>query len=92
MRSLINPIWTGLLLTALSGGLAFEASAAEVRAGISARETYVGLPVTLQIQISNASKFDPPTIPEVDGLTVQSLGAPARSTQTTIINGNVTSR
>ena len=33
--------------------------------------------------------FDPPTIPEVDGLKIKSLGTPSRSTQTTIINGSM---
>ncbi len=92
MSRFINPIWIAILLSALTGGLALDASAAEVRSGVSARETYVGLPVTLQIQISNASKFEPPTMPEVDGLQIRSLGTPSRSTQTTVINGNVSSR
>ena len=84
-------IAAALAFAALALGTAHTASAAEVRAGISTRETYVGLPVTFQIQISNASKFDPPSIPEVDGLQIKSLGAPSRSTQTTIINGNMSS-
>jgi tetratricopeptide (TPR) repeat protein len=87
LRSIAN----ALAFAALSLGLALDASAAEVRAGVSTRETYVGLPVSLQIQVSNATQSDPPTIPEIDGLRIKSLGTPSRSTQTTIINGNVSS-
>lgn len=70
---------------------ALSATAAEVRSGISTRETYVGLPVTFQVQISNATKFDPPTMPEVPGLRIESVGQPSRSTRTTIINGSMSS-
>ncbi len=59
-------------------------------AGLSARETYVGLPITLQIQVRNASDRNPPTIPSVDGVEIKSLGAPSRSTQITTINGQTT--
>ena len=97
MKPILQPIATALLLAALTSGIASEASAAEVRAGISTRETYVGLPVIFQIQVSNATKFTPPTVPgidgpEVDGLAVKSLGTPSRSTQITSINGNTTTR
>lgn len=84
-------IWCGLLLATFVVGVAIDASAAEVRAAVSTHETYVGLPITLQIQISNASSFEPPALPEVDGLDITSLGTPSHSTQVSIING-VTSR
>jgi tetratricopeptide (TPR) repeat protein len=75
----------------LFSAFALPATAAEVRSGISTRETYVGLPVTFQVQISNATKFDPPTMPEVSGLRIESAGQPSRSTRTTIINGSMSS-
>jgi tetratricopeptide (TPR) repeat protein len=92
MKRLIHPISTAILLATFAVGMAFDATAAEVRSGISTRETYVGQPVMLQIQVSNATQSDPPTIPEIDGLQIKSLGTPSRSTQTTIINGNISSR
>ncbi len=47
--------------------------------------------MTFQIQVSNATKSAPPAIPDVDGLSIRSLGTPSRSTQTTIINGSMSS-
>ncbi len=89
MNALIKTFLTAcLLLTAF----ALKASAAEVHSGISTRETYVGLPVTFQVQISNATNFDPPTVPEIPGLRIESAAQPSRSTQTTIINGNISTR
>lgn len=54
--------------------------AGEVRRAISARETYVGLPITLQVQFANVEQHVPPELPSVDGLTIRSAGAP-RATQ-----------
>jgi len=85
-------IGLSIVVLALAAGFAQRASAADVRSRISTRETYVGLPVTLQIQVSNATKSKPPTIPQIDGLQIKALGTPSRSTQTTIINGNVSTR
>ncbi|NND98677.1 MAG: BatD protein, partial [Pirellulaceae bacterium] len=68
-------------------GFAIGASAAEVRSGLSERETYVGLPVTMQVKISDASDFDPPEPPRVEGLSIQPAGPPSRSTQISIANG-----
>ncbi len=81
---------SGLLIVAIAGGAALAASAADVRTGLSTRETYVGQPVTLRIQVSNATKAEPPNIPDVDGLTIKPLGTPSRSTQITTINGRTT--
>jgi tetratricopeptide (TPR) repeat protein len=74
----------------LFSALAIPATAAEVRSGISTRETYVGLPVTFQVQIANATKFDPPTMPEIPGLQIESLGQPSQSSNVSWINGTVT--
>src|SRR4051812_222180 len=64
--------------------------AADVHAGLSARECYVGVPVTLQVRVNNTSDVKPPEVPNVDGLQIQSVGTPARSTQITTINGRTT--
>jgi tetratricopeptide (TPR) repeat protein len=84
--------WAVALVAVVVSTASLAASAAEVRTGISSRETYVGLPVTFQVQVSNARQFDPPKAPEVPGLRIESAGTPARSTQTTIVNGNVSTR
>src|SRR4051812_1721677 len=64
--------------------------AAEVRVGLSARESYVSVPVTLQVRVSNAEDSKPPQVPDVDGLQIRPIGTPARSTQITTINGRTT--
>lgn len=67
------------------------APAAELFAELSRRETYVGLPVTLQIRIVDAQDYESPEIPDVDGLSIESLGSPSRSSSLSIINGRQTS-
>jgi tetratricopeptide (TPR) repeat protein len=75
----------------LSAGLFVgDARSAEVEGELSRRETYVGLPVTLRIRISNAEDYESPELPEVDGLDFESNGVPSRSSQVTIINGRRT--
>ena len=80
-------IFCSLLVAVIANGIDRAVLAAEVRVGLSARETYVGLPTTLQIQVTDAAKVDPPTVPAVDGLNIKSLGAPSRNTKITSING-----
>ncbi|MGI9519567.1 MAG: BatD family protein [Pirellulaceae bacterium] len=63
------------------------AKAQDVRAQISTREAYVGMPVILQLQITDADDYDLPDMPNIDGCRVESGGAPAQSSQITIING-----
>ena len=58
-----------------------------VRAQISAREVWVGTPVILQLQITNAEDYVAPELPSIDGCRVEAAGAPAQSSQITIING-----
>ncbi len=72
--------------------LAGIVSAADVETDVSTRETYVGVPIVFRIQINNVASYEPPTMPEVDGLTIESMGGPSRSSQTTIINGRKTER
>ncbi|EMI15707.1 BatD [Rhodopirellula maiorica SM1] len=64
-----------------------NATAGEVRIGISAKETYVGYPVTLQIEFNNIAKHDAPELPQVDGLKIESTGTPSQSRQIFMING-----
>ncbi len=78
---------TMLALFAANVFLASAAVAAEIDVRLSAREAYVGTPITLQVTIANASDYRQPEIPEVDGCSVRSAGAPSQSRQTTIING-----
>jgi tetratricopeptide (TPR) repeat protein len=66
--------------------------AADVETAVSTRETYVGVPIVFRIQINNAFRYEPPTMPKVDGLIIESVGGPARSSKTTIINGRKTER
>ena len=61
--------------------------AADVDVRLSTREAWVGMPVVLQLSISNAEDYDQPTMPEIDGCDIRSAGPPSQSSQTTIING-----
>lgn len=90
MQHFVPNMWRGLLLAAFFGGGALRASAADVRVGVSTKDTYVGMPVLVQIQVSNASSVEPPVMPEVDGLDIRSRGTPSRSTRITTINGRTT--
>ena len=83
MKHLITSIALGTLLAA-------AVSAAEVQAVLSSREAYVGSPVTLQLSISNASDYEPPTLPTMDGCDIRPIGSPSQSSQITIINGRRT--
>ena len=60
---------------------------ADVVTQISSREAYVGSPVTLYVQVSGTGNPDIPTVPEVDGLDIRSVGTPSRSSRVMIING-----
>ena len=60
-----------------------------VSAQLSDREAWVGSPIVLQIQISNATKYELPQKIEIDGCDVALAGAPSQSLRTTIFNGRV---
>ena len=77
-------------LLAVAAFAAAPASAASVDARLSSREAYVGIPITLQISVSDATDFKQPAIPEIDGCEVRSAGTPSQSSQITIINGRRT--
>lgn len=79
-----------MLTLALLSGWGFanpSTQAAEIRASLSSHEAYLGSSITLSLEIVNADTSVVPTIPQIDGLDIQSLGSPSRSSQTTIING-----
>ena len=76
-----------LALTATAALLAGAASAADLDVRLSAREAYVGMPITMQIAIRDAADFETPNLPSIDGCDIRSAGAPAQSSQVTIING-----
>ena len=67
-------------------------SAADVRSDVSTKETYVGLPIVLRVQINNSVDHEPPEVADVDGLKIESAGAPSRGSNITIINGRRTER
>ncbi len=87
MQHFILPIRCALVTVTLAAGVA---TAADVRTSISGKETYVGVPVVLRLEVSNATKFEPPTMPQVDGLEIHSRGAPARTTRIATVNGQTT--
>lgn len=64
-----------------------NAQGQSVRAQLSAREVWVGMPVILQLQITDAADYQAPQTPVIDGCRVEAAGAPAQSSQITIING-----
>lgn len=76
-------IFTIATLCTISG----STFAQEVTAQLSSREAWVGSPVILQLQISNAQDYTLPEEFEIDGCDVQSAGTPSQSSQITIYNG-----
>lgn len=77
-----------LLMVAVAAALTSASlRGAEVKSVVSSQETYVGVPVTLQIRVNNSRDHDPPQIPQVDGLTIESTGPPSSRSQTSISIG-----
>ena len=76
-----------LLLLVVSGLLATGAHAADVRLSASSSSAWVGLPVTVTLQIVNAARHDAPLLPEVANAEVEFRGQVNNSTQVSIING-----
>ncbi len=64
-----------------------SAEAAKVSIEISSKSAYVGMPITMQIRVEDASQTTQPEIPEVDGLTIESAGRPQVSSQVIMFNG-----
>lgn len=78
-----------LVLIVVTGGAA-HARAQNVKVQVSTRETYVGLPIQVQVTIENATDHEPPEFPPVDGATVQALGGSQSSRSVSIVNGRMT--
>ena len=74
-----------LVLAALHACFAISAFTAEVRLGNVPQENYVGMPISLPIQIINATDHDPPQIEPVDGLNIQRPIKPSQSTSSQFI-------
>ena len=67
-----------------------SAHGAEVSLQVSSRETYVGVPIDIQLIISDPQQEpQPPTFPAIPGATVRFAGGPSRNSQMTIINGQM---
>ena len=92
MRLTRTALVTLALFTLTLGGLSNPATAADVDVQLSAREAWVGMPVVLQLSIHNATDYEQPTIPEIDGCDIRSAATPSQSSQTTIINGRRSER
>lgn len=82
-----------IAVVAIVGALALAPSSF-ARAGtatfdIGPRETFVGVPVTVRVEVRNASSHDPPSVPTVPGATVD-MQTPQQSSFTSIVNGRRT--
>lgn len=85
MKSLLTFFFLFSFLLSASSALA-----AEVSIGVSSRETYVDVPVTVQITVSNAQRHSSPDFPQIAGALVKSMGPGSTSSQVTIVNGKMT--
>src|SRR5438876_436230 len=63
----------------LFGLLAPRVQAADVQARLSVEETYVGVPVTLEVVIQGSENAEPPTAPNVPGALIRFAGGPNQS-------------
>lgn len=79
-----------LILCLLSLVAAAPVAVADVRAQLSAREGYVGMPVMLYVQVAGAVNQKTPVIPPIDGLKISSARRPSFATSTIIRNGRRT--
>ncbi len=81
-RMRFNPVFVGIIVM-----FAAVAGAADVNVRLSSEQSYVGVPMTLRLDIVDARDLVIPKAPHIDGVDVKSMGAPSRSSQLTIING-----
>lgn len=82
-----------LTLLWLLGMLAISAAplfAADVDLRVSAREGYVDMPIVMEITIKDASDYQTPEIPTIDGLKIEAAGPVSQSSRIMIINGRRT--
>ena len=59
---------------------------------IGQRESWVGQPLSLRVEITNAESHEAPVIPEVEGASVKLLEQASESSFTQIVNGRMTRR
>ena len=76
-------------MTAMVIGVASISVSAQTapRMQISSQNTFVGEPLALNLEIENAKSKKAPEFPQIDGLTIESTGAPRQQRMTTIVNG-----
>ncbi len=65
--------------------------AGDVSFTISDRKTYVGVPIQITVEITNAQDHDPPKVADIQGADVR-IGPPANSQFTSIFNGQMEQR
>src|SRR6056297_3651912 len=65
-------------------------SAADVDMRVSARDGYVDMPIVMEITIKDASDYQTPEIPTIDGLKIEAAGPVSQSSRIMIINGRRT--
>ena len=79
-------LFPAALITIFGVGIAScPAESAEVKLQLSNEKTYVGLPVTLRIEIRDSSYHNPPDLKEVDGLKIRQAGPPSSSSNIQIV-------
>jgi hypothetical protein len=84
---------TTLIQSTFAAVLCFTAQLFSQQVYVDFRQNvgYVGVPIPMTIVYENIEKDGEPTIPDIDGFSVQKRAGEHSSTQTTIINGKVTS-
>ncbi len=79
-----------LVLAALAAAaIVSRAQAAAVSAQLASRETYVGVPVILRVTVEDGQPDQLPVTPAISGATIRMVGGPSHSSQTTVVNGQV---
>ncbi|TWU24409.1 Tetratricopeptide repeat protein [Novipirellula galeiformis] len=86
----LNTVFAGWFFVAWVSVCHSAAVAGEVQVELSSQQTYVGFPITLQIEFNNVAKHERPELPELDGLKIESAGVPSRRSQFFSINGRQT--
>lgn len=79
-----------LLLLMLTPTAAFGQATVDFKLG--QRESWVGQPLSLRVEITNAESHEAPVIPEVDGASIKLLAQASESSFTQIVNGRMTRR
>ncbi len=83
MRACVTRVLSVAVLAAV---MVRAADAASVKASVASREVFVGIPFNLSVEIDYADRYDPPALPEIDGLTLVGRGGPSESSVTQYSN------